>query len=200
MRINFGSCYTLVPQHSLYHAQVRTTLKQVCGERMAERMWAYILLYAHSLDQFLNHMEHSYARQRFLKALTDEHIILIAPFYLYPVTVLEVRFNLGYRTFRYGHKALFTALSRDTQEALRNVQVGETQATKLGHTQATAIEHLNDGPVPLSFVGSKIYCIDYIIDFLQREDIGQAHSNLGRHEQRGGVIGNIPVKQQKAIE
>ena len=90
MRINFGSCDTLVPQHSLYYTQVGPTLKKMSGKGVTKSVRTDIFLNPRSLDEFFNNMKDRYSRKRFTASLTDEHIILIPGFYLDVVAVVEI--------------------------------------------------------------------------------------------------------------
>ena len=128
------------------------------------------------------------------------HIDGIARLYGYAVTVAEIGLEFGYRTPRDRDKALLVTLSGDTDELFGKVEVGHAQGTELRHAQATTVEYLNHGAVALSFVLGEVYLIDYVINLLHGEHIGQMHADLRRLEQLRGVVTYEAIELEKTIE
>ena len=200
MSIYFGGGDALVPEHCLYHAQIGTTLEQVGGKGVAERVRADIFLYPDRRDKLFYEMEYHDARQGLLQPLADEHEILIARLYGYAVTVAEIGLEFGYCTPRDRDKTLLVTFSGDTDELFGKVEVGHAQGTEFRHAQATTVENLNHGAVALSFVLGEVYLIDYVINLLHREHIGKVHADLRRLEQLRRIISNEAVKFEETIE
>ena len=127
MCINLCRSDAFMPQHGLYHTEVRTSFEKVCGKGVAEGMRAYILLDSGFGDKLFYHVEYHYARKRFLQPFAYEYVILVSRFYCNETAVGEICLQFGNGTWRYGHKPLFVALPGYTYELLVLVKVGHTQ-------------------------------------------------------------------------
>ena len=63
MRIDFGRCYALMPEHSLNDTQAGTTFKKMSGKGVTEGVRTDILLNAGIKDKLLYEVKDHYARE-----------------------------------------------------------------------------------------------------------------------------------------
>ena len=108
------------------------------------------------------------------------------------VGIPQVQFVQG--TVRDGHQPLLAALAEDAHEVALAVDGRQAQVDQLAHTQPAGEEHLYDGPVALALGPAQVYGRLHAVYLVGGEHFRQPLAQLGRLEQLGGVVVDIPVE------
>ena len=101
MRIDFGRCYALMPEHGLDDTQAGTAFKKMSGKGVTEGVRTDILLDAGIKDKLLYEVEYHNARERFLESFADKYIILKIGFDCYQITINKVMLKFFDGSMRY---------------------------------------------------------------------------------------------------
>ncbi len=99
-----------------------------------------------------------------------------------------------------GHESFLRALSEDAQIAVVEEQVRHFQRHQFAHAQAARKQHLDDGTVALSFPFRQVDARFNLVHFGGGEHFGQVFAQVGRFEQFRGVVGNVVLELQEAVE
>lgn len=114
--VNLGSGYLFMPKHALYGTQVGSSLQQMCGKGVTERMGTYGLGYSGFCGKFLDYVKHHYPGNGPAASFAQEYKTIGTGLDLYMATVLQVFLYFINGFSRNRDKTLFAALSGNPYE------------------------------------------------------------------------------------
>ena len=168
--------------HRLNGDKVGTTFQQSRGERVAQRVRTNGFSDARCHRLTLYH-DKNHGASKVRTAPIKKHIILFARLNAHCITVGKPCVQLVKRAARYGNQSLLVALSRYAHKLLFHIKVRKFQVNKLRHPQSATEQHLNNGPVALSFPFGKVDRGLQAVNLGRTQHVGQGIAHVWRHQQ-----------------
>ena len=188
-----------VPQELLDDAQVGAALEHVGGEAMAQRVRVKPLD-PHDGAGLGHERVHALAREAPAAVVEEHRRGRDARTHELGAPLLEVLGQHACRRPHDGDDALLVALAHDAQHLLVEHDLAKVQAAQLGDAQAAAVEHLDDGVVPLAGRRGREGLVEQRGGLLAADDVGQAVGLLGQREVRRRVRDGDALGDHEAVE
>lgn len=200
VHVYFGGAEILMPKHVLHGTQVGAALQQMSGKTVPEGMWRDIPVNTSPLGIFPDEDEQGYAGKFLASGAGDEDIVFMAALDIYMFPHSEPYPKFLYCLGRNGDKAFLVALAADADEPFVQEQVGDLQVGKFADAQAATVQDLDDAMVPDALGLAEVYCAQYVVYFIYAQHLGQLVLHLGRLQQFRGVLHNLLLQNQEAVE
>lgn len=137
--IDFCCREVFVTQHLLNSLEVRSTLEQVSGKTMSERVWRDVLCDA-SLSSILPNIDkETDARQGTSAAQGDKDMVGKTSLWSDVTTYARPALELADGTRRDRYKSFLATLASDTYEAIVEEEVSKGERDKLADTQTARV-------------------------------------------------------------
>ena len=199
VRINLGGSDFLVPQHRLDGAEVGPALEEVRREGVAEGVRADGLVDTRERGLLLDDGEnHDAGESR--AATVEEKVVLVAGLGGDGLAVGQVEADFAEGGLGDGDEALLAALAPDADKLFPAVNVAVPEVYQLGDTEAAAVEHLEHGTVAVALGLAEVDAGEDGVDFIDGEDLGEAHPNLGRFEELRRVGVEVIFEDEVMVE
>ena len=199
VRINLGGSDFLVPQHRLDGAEVGPALEEVRREGVAEGVRADGLVDTRERGLLLDDGEdHDAGEGR--AATVEEKVVLEAGLGGDGLAVGQVEADFVEGGLGDGDEALLAALAPDTDKLFLGINVAVPEVYQLGDTEAAAVEHLEHGAVAVALGLAEVDAGEDGVDFIDGEDLGEAHPNLGRFEELRRVGVEVIFEDEVMVE
>ena len=199
VRINLGGSDFLVPQHRLDGAEVGPALEEVRREGVAEGVRADGLVDTRERGLLLDDGEdHDAGEGR--AATVEEKVVLEAGLGGDGLAVEQVEADFVEGGLGDGDEALLAALAPDTDKLFLGINVAVPEVYQLGDTEAAAVEHLEHGAVAVALGLAEVDAGEDGVDFIDGEDLGEAHPNLGRFEELRRVGVEVIFEDEVMVE
>ena len=199
VRINLGGSDFLVPQHRLDGAEVGPALEEVRREGVAEGVRADGLVDTRERGLLLDDGEdHDAGEGR--AATVEEKVVLEAGLGGDGLAVGQVEADFVEGGLGDGDEALLAALAPDTDKLFLGINVAVPEVYQLGDTEAAAVEHLEHGAVAVALGLAEVDAGEDGVDFIDGEDLGEAHPNLGGFEELRRVGVEVIFEDEVMVE
>ena len=199
VRVDLGCRDFLVPQHRLDGAEVGPALEEVRREGVAEGMRADGLVDARERGLLLDDGENHDAGEG-RAATVEEKVVLVAGLGGDGLAVRQVEADFAEGGLRDGDEALLAALAPDADKLFPAVNVAVPEVYQLGDTEAAAVEHLEHGAVAVALGLAEVDAGEDGVDFIDGEDLGEAHPNLGGFEELRRVGVEVIFEDEVMVE
>lgn len=199
VRVNLGGSDFLVPQHLLDGAEVGPALEEVRREGVAEGMRADGLVDTRERGLLLDDGENHDAGEG-RTATVEEKVVLVAGLGGDGLAVGQVEADFAEGGLGDGDEALLAALAPDADKLFPAVNVAVPEVYQLGDTEAAAVEHLEHGTVAVALGLAEVDAGEDGVDFIDGEDLGEAHPNLGGLEELRRVGVEVIFEDEVMVE
>ena len=143
------------------------------------------------LGQAAQHDEHHLAREAVAAPVQEKYVGRLG-FYHYVATApFDIVADASGGNRRHGHHALFVPFASHDDIFVIEGYACDFQVDKFRNTQAASVKGLYDGAVAFGFCGRGVDGVDYHVDFLDRQHVGQRPSQPGCFKKHRGVVVGI---------